>query len=273
MKYLLLLLLFFFSFVQGNSFKIGVLPYTNSIEIIKLYEPLNSFLQKELNQPIEIYTSKDYKTFYDDSKNNLFDIIITGPHLGTLHLNQNFKSLYRYNTILKPIFVVSKDSIYNSISDLKNTKIALSGKLSVSSMAGIKVLKNLGFQNDKDYKIIEAKSHTTAIKAVLLKEVDAAITTYTPLKQLLDNDIKEKIRIIESDFEMPHLFILANPNISDSEAKNLKDILKKFEQTEEGKIFFAKTGYKGFIDISKKDKEDMDSLIDDTKKFLENTYE
>ena len=36
MKYLLLLLLFLSSFVQGNSFKIDILPYTNSIEIIKL---------------------------------------------------------------------------------------------------------------------------------------------------------------------------------------------------------------------------------------------
>lgn len=273
MRYLLLFLLIFSTYSFANNFRIGVLPYTNSIEIIKLYELLSTFLAKELNQPIDVYTSKDYKAIYDDSQNNLFDIIITGPHLGTLHLAHNFKPLYRYNTVLKPIFVVSKDSNFNNISDLKNTKIALSGKLSVSSMAGIKVLKNLGFKNDQDYKIIEAKSHTSAIKSVLLKEVDAAITTYTPLKQLLDDETKEKIRIIESDYEMPHLFILANPNTSNENAQKLKVILKKFEQTEEGKAFFAKTRYNGFVEISQKDKNDMESLIEDTKRFLENTNE
>lgn len=273
MRYLLLFLLIFSTYTFANNFRIGVLPYTNSIEIIKLYEPLSTFLTKELNQPIDVYTSKDYKAFYDDSQNNLFDIIITGPHLGTLHLTHNFKPLYRYNTVLKPIFVVSKDSNFNKISDLKNSKIALSGKLSVSSMAGIKVLKNLGFKNDQDYKIIEAKSHTSAIKSVLLKEVDAAITTYTPLKQLLDDETKEKIRIIESDYEMPHLFILANPNTSNENVQKLKTILKKFEQTEEGKAFFTKTGYNGFVEISQKDKNDMESLIEDTKRFLENTNE
>lgn len=273
MHYFILLLLISSLSAFANSFKIGVLPYTNSIEIIKLYEPLNNFLAKELNQPIEIYTSKDYKAFYNDSQNNLFDIIITGPHLGTIHIYNNFKPLYRYNTILKPIFVVSKDSNFNTIKDLKNTKISLSGKLSVSSMAGIKVLKNLGLENEQDYKIIEAKSHTTAIKGVLLKEVDAAITTYTPLKQLLDDEIKEKIRIIESDYEMPHLFILANPNTSNENAEKLRNILKKFEESQEGKDFFIKTGYKGFINISQKDKEDMSSLIDDTKRFLDDTNE
>lgn len=270
MRYLLLLFMIFVTYSFANNFKIGVLPYTNSIEIIKIYEPLNNFLSKELNQPIEIYTSKDYKAFYEDSKKDLFDLIITGPHLGTLHLADNFKPIYRYNAKLKPIFVVSKDSNFHSIADLKNSKIALSGKLSVSSMAGIKVLKNLGFKNDQDYKIIEAKSHTAAIKSVLLKEIDAAITTYTPLKQLLDDEIKEKIRIIESDYEMPHLFILANPNINDKNVEKLKAILKKFEDTEEGKNFFNKTGYNGFIDISQKDKDDMESLIEDTKKFLDN---
>lgn len=272
MRNLLILFIILSIHSFANNFKIGVLPYTNSLEIIKLYEPLNSFLSKELNQPIEIYTSKDYKAFYEDSKKNLFDIIITGPHLGTLHLTDNFKPLYRYNTKLKPIFVVSKDSNFNSIADLRNSKIALSGKLSVSSMAGIKVLKNLGFKNDQDYKIIEAKSHTAAIKSVILKEMDAAITTYTPLKQM-DDEIKEKIKVIESDYEMPHLFILTNPNVNDKDVEKLKNTLKKFEQSDEGKAFFIKTGYNGFIGISQKDKDDMESLIEDTKKFLENTNE
>ena len=113
MRYLLLFLLIFSTYSFANNFRIGVLPYTNSIEIIKLYELLSTFLAKELNQPIDVYTSKDYKAIYDDSQNNLFDIIITGPHLGTLHLAHNFKPLYRYNTVLKPIFVVSKDSNFN----------------------------------------------------------------------------------------------------------------------------------------------------------------
>lgn len=270
MRYLFLLFIIISTYSFANNFKIGVLPYTNSIEIIKIYEPLNNFLSKELNQSVETYTSKDYKAFYEDSKKNLFDLIITGPHLGTLHLADNFKPIYRYNAKLKPIFVVSKDSNFNTINDLKNSKIALSGKLSVSSMAGIKVLKNLGFKNDQDYKIIEAKSHTAAIKSVLLKEIDAAITTYTPLKQLMDDEIKEKIRIIESDYEMPHLFILTNPNVNNKDVEKLKAILKKFEETEEGKNFFSKTGYNGLIDISQKDKDDMESLIEDTKRFLDN---
>ena len=272
MRNLLILLVILSIHSFANNFKIGVLPYTNSMEIIKLYEPLNSFLSKELNQPIEVYTSKDYKAFYEDSKKNLFDIIITGPHLGTIHINDNFKPLYRYNTKLKPVFVVSKDSNFNTINDLKNSKIVLSGKLSVSSMAGIKVLKNLGFKNDQDYKIIEAKSHTAAIKSVILKEMDAAITTHTPLKQM-DDEIKDKIKVIESDYEMPHLFILTNPSVNDKDVEKLKNSLKKFEQSDEGKAFFAKTGYNGFIEISKKDKDDMTSLIEDTKKFLEITNE
>ena len=52
MRNLLILFLILSIHSFANNFKIGVLPYTNSMEIIKLYEPLNSFLSKELNQPI-----------------------------------------------------------------------------------------------------------------------------------------------------------------------------------------------------------------------------
>lgn len=133
-------------------------------------------------------------------------------------------------------------------------------------MAGIKTLQDIGFINKVDYNIFVAKSHTSAIKGVLLKEFDCAITTYTPIKQLLDEKTKNEIRIIESSFAMPHLFILTNPNTN--KIDYLKELLKEFENSQEGKKFFEKTGYKGYIEISNKDIKDMESLLDDTKKFL-----
>jgi ABC-type phosphate/phosphonate transport system substrate-binding protein len=74
--------------------------------------------------------------------------------------------LFRYNTELKPLFVVLKNSPYSKVKDLKNKKIAMSNYLSVSSIGGIKTLIDEGFKNKKDFKLINSNSHTSAIKVL-----------------------------------------------------------------------------------------------------------
>jgi phosphonate transport system substrate-binding protein len=258
----------FVNVLFAQNLKIGVIPYTDTLKILSIHQPLKEFLSSELNGNVEIYTSASYEKFFEDTKNGEFDIVITGPHFGLLHIQDGFIPMVRYNTELKPIFVVAKDSKYLKISDLKNTKVSLSNYLSVSSIGGIKALIDEGFKNGVDFNLVNSKSHTSAIMSVVLGETNAAITTYTPVKQLTDEHIKSKIRILESDFAMPHLFTIANPSLSTENVKRLKTALLNFQSSQKGLEFFEKTGYKGYRDISKKDLDDVMPVLEDTKKFL-----
>lgn len=267
LRYLLVCFLMF-SYGVADSLKIGVLPYTDALKILTIHQPMKQFLEAELQQKVEIYSASSYENFFEDTKNGHFDMIITGPHFGLIHIQNGFIPLFRYNTELKPLFVVLKNSPYSKVKDLKNKKIAMSNYLSVSSIGGIKTLIDEGFKNNKDFKLINSNSHTSAIMSVILGDADAAITTHTPIKQLTDETIKSKIKIFESDFAMPHLFTLANPKLSKEKIKNLKIALQKFEQSPSGKEFFQKTDYKGYIQISKKDLEAVKPVLEETKGFL-----
>ncbi len=257
-----------FSYSIADTFKIGVLPYTDALKILTIHQPMKQFLESELKQKVEIYSASSYEKFFEDTKNGQFDMIITGPHFGLIHIQNGFIPLFRYNTELKPLFVVLKNSPYSQVKDLKNKKISMSNYLSVSSIGGIKTLIDEGFKNNKDFKLINSNSHTSAIMSVILGDVDAAITTHTPIKQLTDETINSKIKTFESDFAMPHLFTIANPKLSKVTIKNLKVALQKFEQSPSGKEFFQKTDYKGYIQISKKDLEAVKPVLDETKEFL-----
>lgn len=261
-------LIFVFSYGFSKSLKIGVLPYTDPLKILTIYQPMKHFLQEELKQNVEIYSSNSYESFFEDTKNNQFDLVVTGPHFGYIHLQNRFKPLFRYDTDLKPIFIVLKESPYKEVKDLKNKKISMSNYLSVSSIGGIKALMDEGFKNQRDFKLVNSNSHASAMMSVVLGDVDAAITTYTPLKQLTDESIKNKIRYFESDFAMPHLFTIANPHLSAKDLKDFKNGLLKFEQSSIGKEFFLKTGYKGYTQITKQDLEKMKPIIEETKGFL-----
>ncbi|WP_321315134.1 PhnD/SsuA/transferrin family substrate-binding protein [Halarcobacter sp.] len=270
MKLIKLILLFsFFSiFCVADSLKIGVTPYTNALKIIKIYKPLTDFLTKELNTNVEVYTSSNYKKFYEDVESGDFDLIVTSPHFGALHIQNGFIPIYRYNTSLDLLIIVLKDSPYKKISDLKNTTIATPDYLAALNIGGVKTLLDNGLIEGKNFKLEDLGSHTSAIKSVLLKTTDASITTYSPLKQFSDKELLKKIRILESDFKMPHLFTLANPKLNKNKINQIKEKLKKFEKSSEGKIFFKKTGYKGYINISKEDIESLLTVSKDTKKYL-----
>lgn len=266
--FLWILTFIFTSQLLADVLKIGIVPYTDSLKIIKIHQPLRIYLEKSLDMEVQIFTSKSYEDFYEDSKNGFFDVIITGPHFGVLHLEDGFLPLYRYNVELKPIFVVLKDAPYYNEMDLKNKQIALSNYLSVSSMGGVKSLIESGFKNGIDFKLFNAKSHTSAIASVLIGESAAAITTYTPLKQMTDQSILEKVRFFETKMSMPHLFTIAYKNIQQPLYQKLILKFKQFEYSPQGIEFFKSTGYVGYTEITPSDIANLTSLLEETTMFL-----
>lgn len=254
------------SFAQ--TLKIGVTPYTSAMKIIKIYEPLTVFLSNKLDMKVEVYSSKDYKKFYHDVEHKTFDLVVTSPHFGVLHIQNGFVPLYRYNASLNLLFLVHKDSPYKKISDLKNTTIATPNYLSALNIESVKALLDYGLHVGENITIEDLGSHTSGIKCVLIKNCAATITTYSPLKQFSDQKSLQQTRILESDFKMPHLFTLASPNLTEETIQNIQQALKEFETSDEGKKFFEKTGYNGYINISDKDINDLLPVSTVTKKYL-----
>lgn len=262
--------------ILGVSFaqelKIGFLPYTNAIKLLQVHTPLREFLQQELQKDypdieVVILSSSSYEGIYKDAAEGKFDIIVTGPHFGALHIKEGFLPIARYKATLTPIFVVKKGSNYKTPTDLNGTQIALSNRLSVSTMGGKKWLEDSGMKEDVNFSVFEAPSHTTAIHSVVIGESAAAITTYTPIKQLAQY-MQDTIRSFETPFSVPHLFTVADKNMDKEYAKKIKDTLFAFQNTKEGREYFKSTGYEGYVEITQKDLEEMEPYLEETLLLL-----
>ncbi len=252
----------------AQTLKIGVTPYTNAMKIVKIYQPMSTFLSHKLETNIEVYSSKDYKQFYQDVENGTFDIIITSPHFGVLHIENGFTPLYRYDAALNLLFLVRKDSPYYKISDLRDTTIATPNYLSALNIGSVKALLDYDLEVGKNISIEDLGSHTSGIKCVLIKDCAATITTYSPLKQFSDQEALKQTRILKSDFKMPHLFTLANSKLGATKIQEIQQALAAFEKSPEGEKFFKKTGYNGYIKISDKDIADLTPVSKVTKSYL-----
>lgn len=247
---------------------LGIFPYTDALQIIKTHQPLREHLENELNVSIEIYTAKSFEQFFKDTQNGLFDVLIAPPHFSPIHIEDGFVPLVRYNRFLVPIFVVRKESSITQPIDFKDKTIALSNYLSISSIGGLTELSLAGLMINENVKTINTKTHAAAVQSVLFGESDGAITTHTALKQMESNFDISGVRYIESSLKMPHLFTLASPTLDIKEQENFKKALLNFEKSDEGKVFFSKTGYFGYIEPTESDYELLEPFAKVAKRIL-----
>jgi phosphonate transport system substrate-binding protein len=248
--------------------RLGILPFNSTLALIKTHQPLRHYLQKELGQPIDILTSANYVAFQNDSLSGEFDILITGPHFGVICLEAGYVPLVRYDTTLQPVFVLRKDSEIQEVDGFRGKRIGLPNELSVSAIGGLGWLREQGLVAGKEFEVVEKPTHGAAVAAVAVGDLDAALTTYTPLKQI-PKDILEHIRVMPTSINMPHLMTLAHERLGIDKVQRLKKALARFAATNEGKTFFDNTGYHGYLPIGEESIEKLQPYVPIVKELMQ----
>lgn len=261
--YLLLLLISILPFplaAEAQPLRLGIMPFNSTLALIRTHQPLREHLQKALGQPVEIYTSANYDAFQRDSLAGSFDILVTGPHFGVMCIKTGYVPLVRYNTALQPVFVLTKGSDIRQVEDFRGKRIGLPNRLSVSAIGGLRWLREQGLVADRDFFVLEKTTHGAAIAAVAVGDLDAALTTYTPLKQVPE-DVREHIRVMPTEVEVPHLMTLAHERLGAASIEQIRKALTRFPTTPEGKVFFEKTGYRGYLPIDDQSIAELEPYI------------
>jgi phosphonate transport system substrate-binding protein len=255
--------------VQANEpLKLGIMPFNSTLALIKTHAPIRDYLQAKLGRPVEIYTSADYFTFINESLAGRFDLLITGPHFGVMSIDKGYQPLFRYRAVLEPLFVVRPQSGIKSVADLRGKKIGLSSRLSMSSIGGVRWLQDHGLQVGRDYQLSERTTHGAAVAAVAVGELDAALTTHTPLKQIPE-DVRAKVSVLQTEIKVPHLMTLIHPRLGKREVEAVRAALKAFsESAPEGRAFFEQTGYLGYEEISAADLRTLKPYVELTRKMM-----
>lgn len=247
--------------------KFGIMPFNSTLALIKTHQPLTAYLEKRLGRRVVVYTSADYFTFVNQLLDGQFDVAIAGPHFGSMAAERGAKVLFRYRADLQPVVVVRAGSGIRTLDDLHGKRIGLSSRLSISSIGGVKWLQDHGFQLERDYRLFERATHGAAIAGVAVGDLDAALTTHTPLKQIPE-DIRAKIAILPLDIHVPHLMTLADARLSAAEVARIRAALRDFQSTPEGQAFFAETGYLGYAEVSPADMKALQPFVEPTLQMM-----
>ena len=247
--------------------KLGIMPFNSPLALIRTHQPLTAHLEHSLGRKVVVYTSPDYFTHINQLLAGDFDIAITGPHFGAMAANRNMQLLFRYAIDLQPVFVVRQDAAIASAEALRGKKIALSSRLSISSIGGVKWLQDRGFILNRDFQVIEYSSHGAAVAAVVAGEADAAITTHTPLRQVPE-DIRARVRLLASDIRVPHVMTLVHRRLGNADIERVRQAIAAFPATPGGQEFLRETGYQAYVPVSQGDLDSLQSFIELTLQMM-----
>ena len=74
--------------------------------------------------------------------------------------------------------------------------------------------------------------------------------------------MQQQVRTIGTGLRFPHLFTLAHRRLGDAEIARIKAALLAFPDTDEGRQFMEKSGFKGFEEISAEDLRSLTPYVD-----------
>ncbi len=219
---------------SSNSLKIAIAAMTGPEETYKYYKDLNQYIENLLGKEVTIVQRKTYQEVNDLLANNKVDIafICSGGYVKAKENNIaeilvvpviNDKVTYQ------SYLIVSKNSPYKKISDLKGKVFAFTDPLSNTGYLYPKwLINNLGYSTEEFFsKTFYTNSHDKAIQAVSSGIADGACIDgliYEYLKKHGSYTVS-KVKVIEKSQEFGIPPIVVPSNLNKQLKKDLKEIL------------------------------------------------
>lgn len=248
---------------------IGVFPYLSANVVIKKFLPLRDYLEKQLGQPVQLYTAPDFETFTRRMLNSEYDIAIAAPHLARLaQTRAGYRPLLKHQQRWRSIIVVSTDSTINSPAGLRGKTLATPDSLALVTMEGKQWLRQHGLQPGTDVALHQAASHNNAVYLVRSGRAAAAITEENILGQMPDA-LKNSVRVFARLEPMTNIIYLATSRLDKATVKRIESLLTRFgEISTSDRRFYKPTGFEGLVPVTEAEMKSMDTYAREAGQLL-----
>jgi phosphonate transport system substrate-binding protein len=249
------------------ALRVAVVPYLTTSVLLKLFEPIRAHLEGELKRPVELYTAPDIRTHVRRIQKPDFDAVITAAHMGRLaQLDAGYVPVAGFESPLKGIITVHKESAIRDISELKGKTLSVNDRLLLVSIVTLQDLRNRGLRFE-DVRFVSSVTQNSSLLSVARGDVDAAITAIFTLNQIPEAQ-RQDIRTIYTTDRLPNVMFLANPRLSAAERDAMRRALTGFGRTPAGEQFFATSGYNGIVPLDDAYMKTIDIYIPETRRIL-----
>lgn len=252
-----------------SALELGVFPYLSTRAMLATYQPLQHYLEQQMQRPVLIVTAPDMRTFVERTQAGAYPFVVTAPHFARFAQTEaGYRPLLRAKRDLRGVIVVSARSGIRDVAALRGKTVATPDALAIVTELGQALLRGNGIQPGKDVRMQEFPSHNSAALSVANGTVDAAIVSITAFIQLPEQQ-KQGLRVLAQTSEVPHVMFLASPRVPSKDVERFLELMRQFvEQTDDGKQFIESLGYLGLRPPTEPELRSLDHFTDGLKAAL-----
>ncbi|MBI3637680.1 MAG: phosphate/phosphite/phosphonate ABC transporter substrate-binding protein [Candidatus Rokubacteria bacterium] len=253
---------------QAGKLQLGVLPNLSARIILTHYQPMRDYLERELKRAVEVSTAPDFKTFYHRTQAGEYDVVVTAAHFARLaQLEAGYQPLLSYRPAIRGLLVVAKDRPFSSVEQIRGKPLAFANPQSLLAMKGLQWLADANLRPGADFQVVNARNEDSLGQMVVGGEAVAAMLSTGEYRQVPEQH-KAKINIFTSFGEVPSFTMLANGKLPAADASALRAAFARFEASEDGKKFFAASGFEGFAEVKGGELSALDPFLQETRKMM-----
>lgn len=253
---------------SASAFIIGVLPIHSSRVLVERYEPLRAYLERILKQPVWVESAPDFARFQARTMNNDFDLTITAAHFARIaQKDKGLQPLAQFQPDHDSLLVYSADHPLANPGALKGKQLAVIDRLAITVTAAIEYLNEQGLVSDRDYTVVEHRTHASVAHSLVNGLAAAAVTTSQGLLQLPD-DLRHKLVVQKHIADIPAFVFLVKPHLPREQAERIKAALLKFPSEAEGIEFLGHSGYSTIQPATEAMMKRADPYLKETRKVL-----
>jgi len=248
--------------------RVGLLPTLSAKGLLTNYQPLRVYLERELQRPVELITSPDFKRFQHDTQAGDFDLILTAPHLARLaEMEGTFLAIATYLSTNRPILIVAKNSSVSDVEALRGRNFAIFDALALNVLHARQWLDDRGLMAGRDYRAVLFPSHNSVGFSVQHGQSLMGVVSPAGLKQLPPETL-EAIRVFAELPPIPALIWGVHPHMK-READALRAVLLRFAATPEGRQFYSGNAYKGMRPVTAEELRVLDRPALEVKRLMQ----
>jgi len=194
---------------------------------------------------------------------------VTAANLAWLaQLDRGYVPLLSYAPNIKGMVVCASTKPITTVAELRGQTLALSNPQSLVTLRGMQWLAENGLQRDKDFKTVNTPTDDSVGSVVVRGDAIAAMLSGGEYRAIPDA-IKAQLQVLTTFAEVAGFVVMASPRLSEVEARVIKDQLQRFAAgSEEGKAFFASSGFSGMREPPANLLESMDPYVEATRKVM-----
>lgn len=243
---------------EKAALTLGVFPYVTPVQLAAFHTPLKDYLADNLQRPVTLVTAPDFDSFIERTRQGQYDIILTAPHLGRLaETRDGYKRLAQTGHFVQGIFLARKDSDIHKIEDLRGKTVMIAQRVSIIYQMAEHLLRKKGLVPGESVTIIETRTHNNSMHAPLRGEADASVTG-TLLWRVLQDEQKDRMRVIGTTEEAPGFLLMAHPRVAPQDIEKIKKLLLDFHRVPGNETYFSTNGFEKFQPVDDKSMKRLD---------------